>query len=297
MTTQIPITESRNPATTHIDTLSTTGMLRLINVEDMRVPQVVADEIDHIAQAVDAIHERMKQGGRLIYVGAGTSGRLGVVDASEMPPTYNVPGDLVIGVMAGGPSAMFNSAEDVEDNVELGRSEMARLNVDARDSVLGIAASGRTPFVIGALNEARDRGALTVSMACTSPAAMHAAAAINISLLTGAEVVTGSTRMKAGTATKLALNMISTTVMIKLGKTYGNLMVDLRPSNSKLRDRALRIIIAATGVSSEEAQRLIETCGDVKTSIVVALMGCPVEEARNRLKQAGGRVAEALNVM
>ncbi len=291
-----PMTEGRNPATTHIDTLSTQDMLRLINAEDARVPQAVAAEIDHIAQAVDAIFERMQQGGRLIYAGAGTSGRLGVVDASEMPPTYNVPHDLVIGLIAGGQAAMFNTAEDVEDNAELGRADVARLNVNALDSVVGIAASGRTPYVIGALQEARERGALAVSIACTSPAAMHDAAQINISLLTGPEVVTGSTRMKAGTATKLALNMISTSLMIKMGKTYGNLMVDLQPSNSKLRDRARRIVIAATGVSQDEAQRLLETCGEVKTAIVVALTGCSVDEARDRLQRAGGRVAGALRM-
>jgi N-acetylmuramic acid 6-phosphate etherase len=292
----IPMTEGRNPATMHIDTLSTPDMLRAINAEDMRVPLAVAEAIDAIAAAVDAIHARMQQGGRLIYTGAGTSGRLGVVDASEMPPTYNVPHDLVIGLIAGGQGAMFNTAEDVEDDVELGKADIARLQVRALDSVIGIAASGRTPYVIGTLQEARSRGALAVSMACTSPAAMHAYADINISLITGPEVVTGSTRMKAGTATKLALNMISTSLMIKLGKTYGNLMVDLQPSNSKLRDRAQRIVVAATGLSPEEAQRLLETCGDVKTSIVVALMGCSAEEARARLMRASGRVAAALKL-
>lgn len=293
-TAPIPMTEGRNPATTNIDTLSTLDMLRVINEEDMRVPQAVAQSIDAIAQAVDAIYERMRQGGRLIYIGAGTSGRLGAVDASEMPPTYNAPRDWVIGLIAGGPAAMFNTAEDVEDSVELGRADIAQLNVNALDSVVGIAASGRTPYVIGALNEAHERGALTVSLACTSPAIMHSAADVNISLLTGPEVITGSTRMKAGTATKLALNMISTSLMIKLGKTYGNLMVDLQPSNSKLRDRARRIVVAATGITPEEAQQLLDECGDVKTSIVAAMKGCSVAEARDRLQQAGGRVAEAL---
>lgn len=290
----IPMTEGRNAATMHIDTLSTLDMLRLINAEDMRVPSAVAKAIEPIAQAVDAIYARMKQGGRLIYAGAGTSGRLGVVDASEMPPTYNAPRDLVIGLIAGGQGAMFNTVEDAEDNVELGKADIAQLNVSALDSVVGIAASGRTPYAIGALDEARSRGALAVSLTCTAPAAMHAHADIAISLLTGPEVITGSTRMKAGTATKLALNMISTSLMVKLGKTYGNLMVDLQPSNSKLRERAQRIVVAATGISLDEAQALLEKCGDVKTSIVMALKDCSGEEARERLQRAGGRMADAL---
>lgn len=293
-TPHIPMTEGRNPATLNIDTLSTIDILRAINAEDMRVPPAVAEAIAPIAQAVDAIHARMKQGGRLIYAGAGTSGRLGVVDASEMPPTYNAPRGLVIGLIAGGQGAMFNTVEDAEDNIELGRADIAQLNAGALDSVVGIAASGRTPYVIGALQEARARGALAVSLACTAPAIMHEYADIAISLLTGPEAITGSTRMKAGTATKLALNMISTSLMVKLGKTYGNLMVDLQPSNSKLRDRARRIIAAATGVSAEEAQRLLEVCGDVKTSIVVALTGCSTAEARARLERSAGRVAGAL---
>ncbi len=293
-TSQIPMTEGRNPATLNIDTLSTIDMLRAINAEDMRVPPAVAAAIAPIAQAVDAIHARMKQGGRLIYAGAGTSGRLGVVDASEMPPTYNAPRGLVIGLIAGGQGAMFNTVEDAEDSIELGKVDIAQLNASALDSVVGIAASGRTPYVIGALQEARTRGALAVSLACTTPAIMHEYADIAITLLTGPEAITGSTRMKAGTATKLALNMISTSLMVKLGKTYGNLMVDLQPSNSKLRDRARRIIVAATGVSAEEAQRLLARCGDVKTSIVVALAGCSTDEAREKLERSAGRVADAL---
>jgi N-acetylmuramic acid 6-phosphate etherase len=269
-------------------------MLRLINAEDMRLPQVIAAEIGAIAQAVDAIYERMRKGGRLIYAGAGTSGRLGVVDASEMPPTFNTPPSMIVGLIAGGERAMFHTAEGAEDNLELGREEINRLEGTPLDAIVGIAASGRTPYVIGALNEARARGALTVSIACTSPARIHDMARINITLLTGPEIITGSTRMKAGTATKLALNMISTSLMIKLGKTYGNLMVDLQPSNTKLRERARRIIEAATGVSADEAQDLLARCGDVKTAIVVALKGCSVEDARERLQRAEGRVAVAL---
>jgi N-acetylmuramic acid 6-phosphate etherase len=291
----LPQTELRNDASTHIDTLSTLGILRLINAADATVPQVVAAAIDDIVRAVDAIHARMAQGGgRLIYCGAGTSGRLGVVDAAEMPPTFSVPHGLVIGLIAGGERAMFKAVEGAEDDADLGSSDIAALNVGTHDAVLGIAASGRTPYVVGALNAAHARGAATISLACAQPAAIHTAAKINITLLTGPEVITGSTRMKAGTATKLALNMISTTLMIKLGKTYGNLMVDLQPSNSKLRDRARRIVQTATGISATEAQSLIASCGDVKTAIVVALLGCTPKQARQRLQQAGGRVAGAV---
>jgi N-acetylmuramic acid 6-phosphate etherase len=292
----IPLTETRNPNSMDIDQMTTEAVLSLINAEDARVPQVVAAAIPDIARAVDAIATRMQRGGRLVYVGAGTSGRLGVVDASEMPPTFNTPRSWVIGLIAGGEAAMFRTAEGAEDDPVLGADEMKRLAITPDDAVLGIAASGRTPYVVGALDEARRRGALTLSMACTQPAAIAAAAEIAITLLTGPEVITGSTRMKAGTATKLALNMISTTLMIKLGKTYGNLMVDLQPSNSKLRDRAQRIVQAATDVTQEEAQSLIATCGDVKTAIVVALTGCTPDEACDRLQRADGRVATALKI-
>ena len=291
---EIPLTETTNPATTRIDTMPTLDVLRLINTEDQRVPLAVATQLDAIAAAADVIYARMRRGGRLIYVGAGTSGRLGVVDASEMPPTYNTPHGQVVGLIAGGERAMFRTAEGAEDDPSLGAGDIMQLNVNEHDAVVGIAASGRTPYVVGALNEARSRGAATISIACTQPAAIHAASDIAITLLTGPEVVTGSTRMKAGTATKLVLNMISTTVMIKLGKTFGNLMVDVQPSNAKLRDRARRIIAAATGVSRDEAHALLERCGDVKTAIVVALVGCTPDEARERLRKAEGRVARAL---
>jgi N-acetylmuramic acid 6-phosphate etherase len=290
----IPLTETRNPNSHDIDRMTTEGVLRLINNEDAHVPKAVAAAIPEITRAVDEIVARMKRGGRLIYIGAGTSGRLGVVDASEMPPTYSTPRGLVVGLIAGGEAAMFRTAEGAEDDPSLGASEMRRLEIADNDSVVGIAASGRTPYVIGALSEARGRGALAISIACTQPAAVHDAAEIAITLLTGPEVVTGSTRMKAGTATKLALNMISTTVMIKLGKTFGNLMVDLQPSNSKLRDRAQRIVQTATGVSATEAQSLIASCGDVKTAIVAALAHCPPDEARTRLIRNEGRVADAV---
>lgn len=291
----LPLTETRNATSHDIDQQSTSGMLKLINAEDKLVPLAVEAAIEAITQAVDGIVPRMRQGGRMIYVGAGTSGRLGVVDASEMPPTFSVPPSWVIGRIAGGDGAMFKAVEGAEDQPLLGQRDIAELKVTALDSVIGIAASGRTPYVVGALDETRARGGLTISLCCSPiPSTVHDAAEVKIALLTGPEIITGSTRMKAGTATKMALNMISTTVMIQLGKTYGNLMVDLMPTNVKLRDRARRIVEAATGVSPDESQRLLEVCGDVKTAIVVALSGCTPTEAHLRLHQNQGRVALAI---
>jgi N-acetylmuramic acid 6-phosphate etherase len=290
----LPLTETNNPRTTEIDRLSTRAILQLINTEDQNVIDAVRAEMEHIVAAADAIHARLAQGGRLIYVGAGTSGRLGVVDASEMPPTYSVPHGMMIGLIAGGETAMFRSVEGAEDSIALGRDEMARLNVEARDAVLGIAASGRTPYVIGALQEAKTRGALTISFACTYPAPIHSVAEMYIAPLTGPEVVEGSTRMKAGTATKLVLNMLSTTVMIKLGKTYGNLMVDLQPTNQKLRERARRIVERTTGLNSVDAQHLLDESGDVKTALVMHHAQLSPQAARDRLARAQGSERRAL---
>lgn len=289
-----PLTETNNSRSAEIDTRTTREILEIINAEDQHVIEAVAAELDTITRAVDGVYARMAGGGRLIYIGAGTSGRIGVVDASEMPPTYSVPHGLVIGLMAGGDQAMFRAVEGAEDKPELGAADIARLNVTAQDAVMGIAASGRTPYVIGGLNEATKRGALTISFACTTPAPIHEAAEINIAPLTGPEVIEGSTRMKAGTATKLVLNMISTTVMVKLGKTYGNLMVDLIPSNQKLRERARRIVERVTGLSGQEAQVLLDACGDVKTAIVAHALGVAPEGARERLREARGLVRRAL---
>ena len=290
----LPLTETNNPLTAQIDRLDTRAILEIINAEDQKVIDAVRAELEHIVAAADAIYARLLQGGRLIYVGAGTSGRLGIVDASEMPPTYNVPHGLVIGLIAGGDSAMFRAVEGAEDKPALGSEDMARLNVNANDAVLGIAASGRTPYVIGALQEANARGALTISFACTYPAPIHHAAQMYIAPLTGPEVVEGSTRMKAGTATKLVLNMLSTTVMIKLGKTYGNLMVDLQPTNQKLRERARRIVERTTGLDALHAQQLLDECGDTKTAIVALRAHISPEAARERLAHAQGSVRRAL---
>ncbi|MBI4671013.1 MAG: N-acetylmuramic acid 6-phosphate etherase [Chloroflexi bacterium] len=290
----LPLTETNNPRTVEIDRLATRAILEIINAEDQIVIDAVRTELDHITAAAEAVYARLVQGGRLIYVGAGTSGRLGVVDASEMPPTYNAPHGVVIGVIAGGDTAMFRSVEGAEDKPELGRDDIVRLEVNERDAVLGIAASGRTPYVIGALQEANRRGALTISLACTYPAPVHDTAALYIAPLTGPEVIEGSTRMKAGTATKLVLNMLSTTVMIKLGKTYGNLMVDLQPTNQKLRERARRIVERTTGLNAADAQRLLDECGDVKTALVAHHAHVSPETARERLTHAQGSVRRAL---
>jgi N-acetylmuramic acid 6-phosphate etherase len=289
----LPLTETNNPRTTDIDTRPTREILEMINAEDRTVIDAVARELDHIAVAVDAIYACLAQGGRFIYVGAGTSGRLGVLDASEMPPTYNVPPGMVIGLIAGGETAIVHSVEGAEDRLEAGRAEIAQLDVNARDAVVGIAASGRTPYVLGALQEARARGALTIGLACTMPAPVCDMAELAIAPQTGPEVIEGSTRMKAGTATKLVLNMLSTTVMIKLGKTYGNLMVDLQPTNSKLRGRARRIVERATGLASADAQGLLDRAGDVKTALVMHHAGLSPEQARARLAAAHGSVRRA----
>jgi N-acetylmuramic acid 6-phosphate etherase len=290
----LPLTETNNPRTTEIDRFSTREILALINAEDQNVIDAVRAELDHITAAADAIYARLAQGGRLIYVGAGTSGRLGIVDASEMPPTYSVPHGTVIGLIAGGDAAMFLSVEGAEDRVALGREDIARVHATARDAVVGIAASGRTPYVIGALQEAKTRGALTISFACTYPAPIHEIAELYIAPLTGPEVIEGSTRMKAGTATKLVLNMLSTTVMIKLGKTYGNLMVDLQPTNQKLRERARRIVERITGLNAADAQALLDRCGDVKTAIVAHHARVSPEMARERLARSANSVRRAL---
>lgn len=289
------VTEAINPASRDIDRLSTLEIVDVINAEDRRVAEAVATQREALAQAIDAIAERMRQGGRLIYIGAGTSGRLGVLDASEMPPTYNASPAQVIGLIAGGPAALTRSIEGAEDNAEQGRADIAAVSVNASDCVMGIAASGRTPYVLGALAEAKARGALTLGLTCNDDTPLHRAADIIIAPIVGPEVISGSTRMKAGTATKLVLNTISTGVMVKLGKTFGNLMVDLQATNSKLRERAKRIVAQACGISLDEATRLLAQCdGEVKTAIVSHLARITPAQARVWLKAAGGVVRKAI---
>ncbi|MGQ9768874.1 MAG: N-acetylmuramic acid 6-phosphate etherase [Anaerolineae bacterium] len=293
--TTLPITEVRNPATTHIDTLSTLEMVRLINAEDARVAGAVAAELPAIAQAIDAIAARMGEGGRLIYIGAGTSGRLGVLDASECPPTFGTLPGQVMGIIAGGPYALTHAVEGAEDDAEAGARDIAAAQVTARDSVVGIAASGRTPYVLGAVAEARRCGALVLSLACAHPSPLAEAADIAIAPLVGPEVITGSTRLKAGTAQKLVLNMLSTGVMIRLGKTYSNLMVDVQPTNRKLQARARRIVAEACGVTDAEAEVLLQACGgQVKVAIVAHLAGVSPQIAQERLAAASGVVRKAL---
>ncbi|HQV69823.1 MAG TPA: N-acetylmuramic acid 6-phosphate etherase [Thermoflexales bacterium] len=291
----LPLTETRNADTLEIDTLPTLDMLRRINEEDAKIITAVQKETGQIAKVVDEVAQRVALGGRLIYMGAGTSGRLGILDASEMPPTFSVPSGMVIGIIAGGDSAIRKAVEGAEDDVDQGRRDLLALHPTPNDTLVGIAASGRTPYVIGALQTAREMGMLAVSFACTWPAPIHEFADIAIAPQVGPEVITGSTRMKAGTATKLVLNMISTGVMIKLGKTYGNLMVDLQATNSKLKDRARRIVETACGINRDEALTLLARCnGEVKTAIVSHQTGVSADEARALLAQAHGRVREAI---
>ena len=278
-----------------IDRLSTLEMVRRINDEDKKVALAVERELEPIAQAVDAIYDALRSGGRLIYCGCGTSGRLGVLDAAECPPTYSVDPGMVMGVMAGGESAMFRAAEGAEDNAQAGRTDMEQIGLTAKDIVVGIAASGRTPYVLGAMAYAHEIGAKTVALTCNKASEMNAAADIPIGVETGPEVITGSTRMKSGTAEKMVLNMLSTGAMIRLGKVYGNLMVDVMPTNEKLVRRAISIVATAAGVEEELARQTLEACGfSVKTAIVMLVRGLSAQEAEARLKESGGVIAKAL---
>ncbi len=287
-------TEARNPASEHIDQLPTLDMLRLINEADATVAAAVAAEIPNIAKAVDAIASRFEQGGRLFYMGAGSSGRLGVLDASECPPTFSVPPTLVQGIIAGGDSALRTSSERSEDSPEQGSRDLIAADFTKQDTLVGIAASGRTPYVLGALAHARSVGALTISLTCVPNSQMAAVSDIAIAPVTGPEVLTGSTRLKAGTATKLVLNMLSSGIMIKLGAVYGNLMVNVQPTNAKLVDRAQRIIAAATGVDQPTAAHLLEQAGSVKTAIVMQKLTLTRSAAEAKLLAAKGRLAAAL---
>ncbi len=289
------LTEAVNPATLDIDTRNSLEIVQLINAEDARVALAIERELPHIARAVDIIVERLQREGRLFYFGAGTSGRLGVLDASEMPPTYNSPPGLVRGVICGGPRALTSPVERMEDDPTLGERDVVEAGVGASDVVVGIAASGRTPYVIGALRKSRELGAATISLACNRPSEIGALADVEIAPLVGPEVVAGSTRMKAGTAQKMVLNMLSTATMIRLGKTYGNLMVDVRGTSFKLRDRARRIVQRVTGVSADEALATLDAAdGEVKVALVMLLAKASAVDARARLEHAGGMVRKAL---
>jgi N-acetylmuramic acid 6-phosphate etherase len=288
------LTESRNPATEHIDQLPTLDMLRLINNEDAKVAQAVAAVLPEIAKAIDEIAQRVQDGGRVFYIGAGTSGRLGVLDASEIPPTFSVPPTLFQGLIAGGDSALRRSSEQSEDSPEQGAADLAASGFNGQDTLVGIAASGRTPYVLGALQHANPLGALTIALTCVPNSEMAALADISIAPLTGPEVLTGSTRLKAGTATKLVLNMLSTGVMIKTGAVYGNLMVNLQPTNAKLIDRAQRIIMAATGVDQPTAAELLQKAGSVKTAIAMQKLDIDRPTAEAKLKTHNGNLSALL---
>jgi N-acetylmuramic acid 6-phosphate etherase len=291
------LTEQSNPESLHIDAQSTAEMLEIINREDQKVASAVAAEIPHIAQAVDRIVERLSSGGRLFYIGAGTSGRLGVLDAAECPPTFHVSPGLVRGIIAGGEAALSHSTEASEDDPESGRRDLLRQQCKAGDALVGISASGRAPYVLGAVAAARGTGALTVGICCTPDSELASAVDIAITPLTGPEVLAGSTRMKAGTATKLVLNMISTAVMIRLGHVYGNLMVNVQPRNAKLEDRARRIIAQCAEVSYERAGELLKAAaGDVKTAILMSRQSIEKAAALAKLRAAGGRLSEALEI-
>ncbi|MCF1600127.1 N-acetylmuramic acid 6-phosphate etherase [Streptomyces muensis] len=288
-------TEAFRPELAEIDRLPTLDIARLMNGEDAAVPGAVARCLPEIAAAIDAIAERMAQGGRLIYAGAGTAGRLGVLDASECPPTFNTAPTQVVGLIAGGPEAMVTSVEGAEDSKELARADLDALGIGAVDTVVGISASGRTPYAIGAVEHARAQGALTVGLACNAGSALAGAAEHGIEVVVGPELLTGSTRLKAGTAQKLVLNMLSTITMIRLGKTYGNLMVDVRASNDKLRARSRRIVALATGAEDADIERaLTEADGEVKTAILVLLADVDGATAARLLQESGGHLREAL---
>ncbi len=289
------LTEQRNAASENLDALSTFEMLRVINHEDHKVADAVGRALHEIARAVDAIAEKLEAGGRMFYIGAGTSGRLGVLDASECPPTFSVPPDLVQGVIAGGEKALHSATEASEDDPALGARDLSARGFTAADVVVGIAASGRTPYVLGAIAHAKQLGALTVGVSCTPHSQLSKSVDIAIEAAPGAEVVAGSTRLRAGTATKMVLNMLSTGVMVRLGHVYGNLMVNVQPKNEKLVHRARRIIADAAGVTDELAAQLLEESGRVvKTAIVMGRLGIGKEEAEQRLAQAHGRIRQVL---
>ncbi|MBX3426116.1 MAG: N-acetylmuramic acid 6-phosphate etherase [Pirellulales bacterium] len=290
-------TEARNPASEDLDRLDSLGLVRLINSEDAKIAAAVAAEEVAIAKAIDLVAHRLASGGRLIYVGAGTSGRLGVLDAAECPPTFNTDPAQIIGLIAGGEQAMFRAVEGAEDSPELAAEDLRTLGLCSNDVLVGIATSGRTPYVIGAMDYARSQGASTIGLTCNRDALLNSRSDVAITPVVGPEVLSGSTRMKAGTATKMVLNMITTGAMVQLGKTFGNLMVDMRASNSKLMDRTKRIVCHTTRISPDEAETLLRRSGgELKTAIVVQRLGVSPEEARRRLAEAKGQLRAALEL-
>lgn len=288
-------TEKRNPRTMQLDTMSELEIVTTMNEEDARVPLAIAKKLPQIAQAAHWAAEAFEQGGRLFYMGAGTSGRLGVLDAAECPPTFGVAPGMVVGLIAGGEQAFLKAVEGAEDDRALGQSDLEAYGLNAKDVVIGIAASGRTPYVLGGLAYARSVGCRTAAIACNTGSEIGRAADLAIEVEVGPEVLTGSTRLKSGTAQKLILNMISTASMVRAGKAYQNLMVDVMQNNEKLHTRAENIVIDATGVTRPEARSAIDAAGgSVKVAITMLLADCSADEARSRLEKAGGHVRAAI---
>jgi N-acetylmuramic acid 6-phosphate etherase len=289
------ITEGRNPASQHIDELPTEAMLRVINDEDKKVALAVEAIVPQIAQVVDAITAAFSRGGRLIYCGAGTSGRLGILDASECPPTFGTPRSQVVGLIAGGHTAILQAVENAEDNHEQGAQDLRDIQFSSHDVLVGIAASGRTPYVLGALEYAKQQGAFSAALTCNPNSAMALVADVALTPVVGPEVVTGSSRMKAGTAQKLVLNMLTTGAMIRSGKVYGNLMVDVEATNQKLVQRQINIVKQATECDDATAQQALTACqGHCKTAIVMVLAGLQAEEAQALLRHNNGFIRQAL---
>ncbi len=288
-------TEQRNPCSERIDSLSALDIVLLMNREDAQVAEAVRAQAATVAAAVEVIVERIGRGGRLVYLGAGTSGRLGVLDAAECPPTFNTPPSLVLGIIAGGPDALTTAVEGAEDHPEHAVRDLRARDFRAGDVLVGIATSGRTPYVIGGLAYARQIGAFTIGLTCNRDSQLEAVSDLMIAPVVGPEVISGSTRLKAGTATKMVLNMLTTASMVRLGKTYGNWMVDLRATNSKLLARSQRIVAELAEVSEAAAAELLQQCaGEVKTAIVVRRLGVTPEQARRRLAHAHGHLRQAL---
>ena len=290
------IYENQQPGLPALDSLETLEMLRVFNEQDQSVALAVARSLPEIGAAVDAISENMSKGGRLVYLGAGTSGRLGILDASECPPTFGTPPGLVTGLIAGGKKAVQDAVENAEDDGPQAVHDLQKIGFYKNDSLVGIAASGKTPYVLAGLEYANSIGALTIGLACAKPALLSRYARISILVPTGAEVIKGSTRLKAGTAQKMVLNMLSSAVMVKLGKTFGNLMVDVKPSNQKLRQRALSLMTRISGLKDEEALLLLKDCNwEVKTACVAAHLKCGPEQARQALKIVNGHLRRIID--
>lgn len=288
-------TEARNPLTTGLDNLSALAIVQLINSEDAKIAQAVAVVSEPIAEAIDIIVDRLSKGGRLIYMGAGTSGRLGVLDAVECPPTFDTEPELVVGLIAGGPEGLLRAVEGAEDSRDMGRKDLQDLALNNHDVVVGIAASGRTPYVIGGLDYARQTGAFAIGFSCNQDAELKKHADLNIIPVVGPEVLSGSTRLKAGTATKMVLNMLTTGAMVRMGKTYSNLMVDLHATNEKLGERAQRIVKELTDCTASEAVELLQRCdGELKTAIVAQNLGISPAAARTLLDSVSGHLRRAL---